>query len=163
MVKRVNKPSDVTDAFYKAVESLNIKPIRAKGKILPVLRVGSISFGQSAFTKQLTDAIAKSNSIFADSVRKILDEAIRDPRWGDGGVYETGALMNSLEISTTAKQIQVNYTEPYAALQHYGGYILPYGNTNLSKVYIPGRPWVTTAFTENDLGSLYQQILLDNI
>lgn len=59
------------------------------------------------------------------------------------GAVETGALMNSGSVAFHSDSINIDYSiSPYAALIHYGGYIAPYGNVNIEKVYIPGRPWL---------------------
>ena len=64
---------------------------------------------------------------------------------GGGIAYEpTSVLIAGIPHQgvKSGSEIIVSYSEPYAALIHYGGYILPYGNPNADKVYIPPRPWV---------------------
>jgi len=61
------------------------------------------------------------------------------------GAVKTGELMNSDSVTIQSDSISVEYSSPYAAFVHYGGYIVPYGNVNISKVYIPGRPWIAAS------------------
>lgn len=58
------------------------------------------------------------------------------------GVVDTGALRDSLIVSTSGDTVTFKYDSPYAAIQHYGGYILPYGNRSAQPVYIKPRPWM---------------------
>ena len=77
---------------------------------------------------------ARANGEVAGSVRDIID---------------TGKLHDSLKFKEkflkSKVSIEVIYTTPYAAITHYGGYIVPYGNQKLAPVYIPGRPWIEAA------------------
>ena len=61
-------------------------------------------------------------------------------------IVDTGKLRNSLVIGEkhlkTKTVLQIKYNSPYAALVHYGGAVLPYGNRNANTVLIPARPWV---------------------
>ena len=67
--------------------------------------------------------------------------------WGwNGGardIINTGQLMASGKVTITSNGIDISYASPYAMFVHYGGYIHPYGNTNIEKVYLPGRPWIS--------------------
>jgi hypothetical protein len=67
--------------------------------------------------------------------------------WSDGSrnIIDTGSLMSSGGAAVVSGKIEIAYDSPYAALIHYGGYIQPYGNVNVEKVYIPGRPWIAAA------------------
>jgi hypothetical protein len=97
----------------------------------------------SDFGRDLNRAVKTANLLIADRLGAALDEAMASTAWGAGkDIIDTGQLRDSLVITTTAGGISVKYTAPYAAIVHYGGYIVPYGNTNLQKIYIPGRPWV---------------------
>lgn len=68
--------------------------------------------------------------------------------WSDGSrdIIDTGTLKNSGRVVVTGDNIVVTYSADYANLIHYGGYIQPYGNLNIEKVYIPGRPWISATF-----------------
>ena len=86
----------------------------------------------------MEQAVARA---LADAVRAYLDSSIKSV-----GAVETGALMRSLTITLMPDgSISINYSSPYAALTHEGGYIQPYGNPYAKPVYLPGRPWVTKA------------------
>lgn len=69
--------------------------------------------------------------------------------WSDGArdIIDTGELRNSLTVTVTDGRVDIVYNSPYAGLVHYGGYISPYGNANIEKVYIPGRPWITATLS----------------
>lgn len=85
------------------------------------------------------------NRSLAIELRTALDEAISANVWGDDGdndLVDSGNLRDSLQIQVTSNGVMIDYTAEYAALVHYGGYILPYGNQNATRVYITGRPWV---------------------
>jgi len=95
------------------------------------------------FGRDLNKAVKQANQIIANRLGNALDEAMMSSAWASGkDIVDTGKLKNSLVITTTSGGISLNYGEPYAALVHYGGYITPYGNEKLEKVYIAGRPWV---------------------
>ena len=68
--------------------------------------------------------------------------------WSDGArdIVDTGELKDSGGAFATRDGIAVIYNSPYAGITHYGGYIYPYGNRSIEKVYIPGRPWIAMAF-----------------
>lgn len=74
---------------------------------------------------------ARKNGSFAGTSRNIVD---------------TGELKGSLSVSVkfmkTKTNFMIKYSAPYAALIHEGGYIAPYGRTDLSPSFIPGRPWI---------------------
>jgi hypothetical protein len=62
---------------------------------------------------------------------------------GSRNIIDTGTLMGSGGASFAAGAITIGYAAAYANLIHNGGYIHPYGNTDIDLVYIPGRPWVS--------------------
>lgn len=71
------------------------------------------------------------------------------------GVVDTGALKNSLIIETTKNSVDISYNVPYAALQQYGGYILPYGNRDAQPVYITPRPWLDAVLDVYDFDAAF--------
>lgn len=95
----------------------------------------------------LDEATALATKIVAERLGEALDEAITAAVWAwDTGptrdIVDTGKLKASRQIIVTGNRIEIQYNVPYAGLVHYGGYILPYGNVNASKVYLPERPWL---------------------
>lgn len=95
------------------------------------------------FERDLSKAAKQANQVIANSLGEALDAAMLSSEWAfDRDIIDTGRLRDSLRITTTPGGIAIDYNVPYAALVHYGGYITPYGNKKLEKVYIPGRPWV---------------------
>jgi len=101
------------------------------------------------FVKNFSDAVEKAHStallLLAADLELALAMAMKDNVWdwdyGDGDIYDTGALQKSGRVVVSGDSLQVLYDEEYAAIVHYGGYIYPYGNPNVS-IYMPGRPWV---------------------
>jgi len=92
---------------------------------------------------EVDQALAQARGEIANA----LNAAMRSSswRWNEGGsrdIVDTGALQASLSVSFSGGSFQISYSEPYAALIHWGGYISPYGNRSAQKVYLPGRPWV---------------------
>jgi phage gpG-like protein len=98
-------------------------------------------FAETEIEKSLEDSFEK----IKEPLTQALNEAMQ-ASWGwEGGsrdIINTGELMNSLKIEINGKNISITYDSPYAMLVHYGGYIMPYGNSSIEKVFIPGRPWV---------------------
>lgn len=95
------------------------------------------------FGRDLNKAVKQANQIISNRLGEALDAAMMSSAWASGkDIIDTGQLKDSLVITTTSGGIGVSYSAPYAALVHYGGYITPYGNQKLEKVYIAGRPWV---------------------
>ena len=73
--------------------------------------------------------------------------------WGwNGGardIIDTGSLMASGKVTITSDGMDISYKSPYAMFVHYGGYIHPYGNANIEKVYLPGRPWISATLGQS--------------
>jgi phage gpG-like protein len=99
---------------------------------------------------------------------QILREAISSSTWqlrngGSGDIIDSGALLASQSVTNTGSGLNINYDVPYAALIHYGGYIVPYGNKNAQRVYIPARPWVSTVlgsqFNGYDMYQIYRNLV----
>lgn len=91
--------------------------------------------------------IRRANENLVGPLTEALNESL-EASWGwDGGardIINTGELRDSLNITVDPEgKIDINYSSPYAPLIHYGGYIMPYGNDRIEKVFIPGRPWIT--------------------
>lgn len=100
--------------------------------------------------KEILTALENTRILFESSVvTKLiaaLDAAMSSNIWNKigetGDIIDSGALKRSLEVTVKQGLITINYNQDYAALVHYGGYIAPYGNSNIEKVYLPPRPWV---------------------
>jgi phage gpG-like protein len=117
----------------------------------------------------ITDGIAYANEVAAEALENALNIAMQSSSWGwrDGSrdIVDTGELMRSLEIIKGQDGLSVSYSSPYAELVHYGGYIVPYGNDSISKVYIPGRPWMDAVLEGGgpvpsvDLSAIYEEAI----
>lgn len=106
-------------------------------------KVKLTGYKPSDFGKDLNRAMKNANQLIANRIGGALDDAMESSIWGTGkNIIDTGQLKNSLVMTATAGGITIKYTAPYAAIVHYGGYIVPYNNARLSKIYIPPRPWV---------------------
>jgi hypothetical protein len=118
-------------------------------KTIPGFNVGLKLSGVDAadLLTDLDEATALAAKLVAERLGEALDQAISAAVWawdtgGTRNIIDTGKLMASRQITVTGNRIDIQYNVPYAGLVHYGGYILPYGNVNASKVYLPGRPWL---------------------
>ena len=106
-------------------------------------KVKLTGYKASDFGRDLNRAVKNANQLIADRIGEALDDAMESSAWGTGkNIIDTGQLKDSLAVTATASGITIKYAAPYAAIVHYGGYVVPYGNPSLSKIYIPGRPWV---------------------
>ena len=89
---------------------------------------------------QITENMTKSLYQAIPAVERALAQALESPVWSwtDGGtrdIVDTGALKESAVVDVNDFGFIVSYTEPYAAIVHYGGV------TRNGFVY-PARPWV---------------------
>jgi phage gpG-like protein len=117
------------------------------------------------------ERLAKDLNRSPAELEVILDRVLRDAisaniwrtRNGESDIIDSGRLLASQEVNYASSGITINYNVPYAALVHYGGYILPYGNKNARPVYIPPRPWVTDVingqFNGFQLAEVYGDII----
>lgn len=104
----------------------------------------------SQVAKLMDDVNALAIEYIKDDIKAALDAAMQSNIWGDGDdIIDTGELMNSLQITISGSKLTMDYSADYAAFVHYGGYIAPYGNDSIEKVYIPGRPWVDAVMQGN--------------
>lgn len=120
----------------KFVSKLNYGPIIDAG-----IQKGN-QIIQTQLTKALNDAMESSIWKWTPGVttNRKNGELIESPR----NIIDTGALQNSLRFNIKGNSVDFAYREPYSRLVHWGGYIQPYGNPNAKKVYVPGRPWITS-------------------
>lgn len=124
--------SDAPDIKFNVASGVSIE---AKFKLT--------AYKPNDFGRDLNKAVKQANQIIADRIGEALDAAMESSAWPSGkDIIDTGELKNSLNVTATSRGINIKYSTPYAALVHYGGYIVPYGNQKLEKVYIPGRPWI---------------------
>lgn len=115
---------------------------------------------------QFIGAFQKSAQGTEKTVSYWLSEAVQEKTWhwprdtkrqsgafvpkGLRDIVDTGALDKSKKVNTvfgkTQAKLQVRYTVPYAAIVHWGGYVVPYGNRFARAVYLPPRPWIKGIF-----------------
>lgn len=119
------------------------------------LRVGgTVKVSSDIDSRQISDRFEKATRELAATLDGILRDAITANVWrtidGLDDIVDSGALLESQAvISSKASRISISYDVPYAALVHYGGYIMPYGNMDSRKVYLPARPWVAEVLNGN--------------
>lgn len=111
--------------------------------------------------QQLIDKIRNLN-ISDKLLRKLegvvdaaLTDAISTAQWKayDGttvDIVDTGALRDSQKVQVQGNSLVITYDVPYANLVHFGGYVIPYGNSFADRVFIPARPW-TSIITDGTL------------
>ena len=110
-----------------------------------------------------------------------LDEAMQESTWqwprptarasgeivnkGARNIVDTGALMRSKKLRTqftvTTAKISVSYGEPYAALVHWGGYVMNYGDPTKGQTYMQPRPWVQSVFSTRSDANMGQSDRFD--
>lgn len=143
----------MTDSFFSEIQSsldkIESKGISASGSIdRPSFRMEPGKFDEKAAANILEDVIDRTIQRIAVDLASKLDAAMASSVWGElGDIIDTGDLRDSLQVVIEGDSVQISYDSPYANLIHYGGYIAPYGNTSIDKVYIPGRPWVEAVLT----------------
>lgn len=136
----------------------------------------SVRLGASRL-QQISAALRSTSTAneFRDILDTVLREAISANEWrtrnGIDDIIDTGELRNSSNISITGSsgrsKISISYDVPYAALVHYGGYIVPWGNSRAKRIYLPPRPWVADVlgghFSGFNPSDVYRQIILRTI
>lgn len=117
----------------------------SKTKYGPIINAG-VQKGNEIIKTQLAQALdnAMDSSVWKWNPGVTTDrkngESVESPR----NIVDTGALKSSFRVNTKGNSVDFAYREPYSRLVHWGGYIQPYGNPNAKKVYVPGRPWITS-------------------
>jgi len=121
---------------------------------------------KKAMNSAIVEGTIKASAYVQRDLRVALDKAVSSDTWawpgttirGNGStagtarnIIDSGRLKKSLVISEkhlkTKTVLQIKYNTPYAALVHYGGVVLPYGNKNANTVIVPARPWVQSTLT----------------
>ena len=142
------------NAWDKVTEGIRKAPRNPIPKIEATLQLQnpyefSLDAGSpdSFFTLEgpLKQKVVEATGNITGPLTEALNAAMAAPwGWSQGArdIIDTGELRNSLQITISNGRVVINYDTPYAGLVHYGGYITPYGNASIEKVYLPGRPWV---------------------
>ena len=132
------------------LQKLSGKKIKMSSK----LKLPEIDFSEaigdlpiSGIEKYTIAEVNQALSMAKGEVADALNAAMSSTSWqwttgGSRDIVDTGSLKDSLSITFAGGSFLISYSEPYAALVHWGGYIYPYGNRNAQKIYLPGRPWV---------------------
>lgn len=113
----------------------------------------------------LRAAINSASTRIAVDLKAALDSAMKS--WPGGSIVDSGELLASGSVTVTPEGLTISYDAPYAALVHFGGYIVPFGNESASRVYLPPRPWVESVINgggpvpQFDFVSYYEQAIRD--
>lgn len=133
------------------LDKFNGKKLTISGEIdTPSFTAKAKDVDARAAIDQIRKVQQETIQLSASKLEALLDSAMASGIWGElGDIVDSGDLRDSLSVIIEGDSVQISYDSPYANLIHYGGYIAPYGNTNIEKVYIPGRPWVESVFLGN--------------
>lgn len=154
MAKRKQKFNQVKQALQK-IENLDfefefLNPCEGIQIDIDVKLAGS----SIEITKKIEEALTRALIEVADELEGALKAGVKA-----AGVYDTGALLESGNVTVSGTTLTIDYDVPYAALQHYGGYVQPYGNPNAQPVFVPGRPWITNTLESFDLGAALKRYM----
>jgi len=141
-------PIALIEAGLKKVESASFK---SSGSIdRPKIRLKPGQLDVQGGLDELNNVVKRTIERVANDLELKLDAAMASTLWGElGDIIDSGDLRDSLSVVIQGDSVEISYDSPYANLVHYGGYIAPYGNKSIDKVYIPARPWVEAVFTGN--------------
>ena len=110
-------------------------------------------------SERLFKAAKQTESKLKDELGKAMDAKWNWPRGPARDIIDTGDLKKSCKILTgkSGKVVfyEITYPLPYAAITYHGGYIMPYGNPNAERVYLPPRPWIDAKLAGGYAGVSY--------
>lgn len=122
---------------------------------------------------KIRTAVNNASLIVALELKQALDDALRSNSWptlnGTGDIYDTGRLLESGSVRVEGESLIIAYGAPYATLVHYGGYIMPYGRSDLQKIYLPARPWINAVLNgggpvpEFNIGERFRVAILNQL
>lgn len=159
------------------LEQLSSKKIKVSSKMkLPKVKLDGTETKKAAAKKrgEFVSAFQKSAFSVEKQVSYWLDEALQEATWqwprptmrksgewvpaGSRNVVDTGKLYKSKKLQTTfgstQAKLSVSYSAPYAALVHWGGYVMNYGDPTKGQTYMKPRPWIQAVFsTKSDADS----------
>lgn len=141
---------DFKSTDFRLGEKLDKKIIDARVNIKFTTRnrvsLESYDIGIRDLPTDLRKAANKATDMVISELGAALDEAMMAAVWDwtndQRDIVDTGKLMGSRSIQKSGNGFTVAYSAPYAGIVHYGGYIQPYGNPGIEKIYYPSRPWI---------------------
>jgi hypothetical protein len=146
MARSLFKPGEITGRVPKPIK-LNIDT-SLKANFVVELDDQQVT----KLPRRFKDAINRANQRIITALKGALDNALRANVWpgldGNTDIYDSGELLESGRVTLDGNGLEISYDAPYASLVHFGGYIIPYGNTS-ARVYLPARPWVRSVLTGN--------------
>lgn len=136
---------ELGETFDSLSRNKNLASIELEFKPLKSPDLSLLEDFNENFSRAIKEAHSKALLLLAEDLELALGIAMEDKVWGweygDGDIYDSGALRDSGRVVVSGDSLQVFYGEEYAGIVHYGGYIFPYGNPNVI-IYMPGRPWI---------------------
>jgi phage gpG-like protein len=145
---------NLTRDIEKKLDKLSKLEFETKGKVnLPTLELDIDLDGIKTLGRELEQTTDTFVQFISQDIAVKLDASI-----DKFGVVDTGALKNSLIVDTSNNTVTFSYDSPYAAIQHYGGYILPYGNRSAQPVYLKPRPWLDAVLDTYDFEQVFDSL-----
>lgn len=135
----------IEQIFSKLAKQKDIGSISIELKASSLPDLSLLENFPSQFDRAAKEIHSRALVFLSEELELALGIAMESNVWGweygDGDIYDTGALRDSGRVVVSGNSLQIFYGEEYAAIVHYGGYISPYGNPNVT-IYMPGRPWI---------------------
>ena len=104
------------------------------------------------FPYEARKAFKSTLEIIANDLMATLDENMEAKAWDWKGdkrdIVETGDLKESGRVYLEGDDIVISYSQEYAAIVHFGGYIKSGFNPDI-QIYYPARPWVEATLLGN--------------
>lgn len=104
------------------------------------------------FPYEARKAFKETLQIIANDLWAALDENMEAEAWGWNGdtrdIVDTGALRDSGRVYLDGDDIVITYSEDYAAIVHFGGYVQS-GFAPDAQIFYPARPWIEATLTGN--------------
>lgn len=110
--------------------------------------------------------------IIANDLSAALDEAMESSvwTWNDEtrDIIDTGALRDSARVVVDGDNIEISYSEDYAAIVHFGGYVTSGFNPDI-QIYYPARPWVEAVLLggypveQFDFGAEFTEVFISRL
>lgn len=145
----------IKQSLQKVAKKIDGQSVTVSWPVLPAPLFYWTGPESSGDGSDITEDLQKRHERGVEAVARGLEihlDNMMEASWGwiEGArdIVDSGQLKNSARVMIQGDQIIVGYVSDYANLVHYGGYIQPYGNVNIDRVYLPARPWVAATFGE---------------
>lgn len=148
----VRKSLKSLSASFEAVDNANAK-VSSRIKIDVDTKVIQRILKQvEKFPYEARKAFKSTLEIIANDLWATLDQNMETNAWDWKGdkrdIIDTGALRDSGRVYLEGDDIVITYSEDYAAIVHFGGYVQSGFNPEI-QIYYPARPWVEATLLGN--------------